>query len=908
MLARIRSYWQGLFRRSQVEQDLGDEMASHIAERAKALEQGGSTPADALRQARREFGAAERYKDDCREARGLRWPDELAQDLRYALRMFRKSPGVTSVAVLSLAIGIGANTAIFSILNSLLLTTLPVRDAASLVILQTWRPEGAGNSSYPLYLRLREGLRRRALEDVCATSSPGPATITLAGSDPMKAVQENVSANFFDVLGVPLIAGRSFGAAEEKIGSAPVAVISERFWKSRLASDPSILGKTLLLEDRPLTVIGVAGGGFAGVEIGNVVDVWTNVTAGDSKQMLQAGWNFLTLFGRLKPNIGYHQAQAALTSVFAAFQQEQQQNLPEFKRKRQSAERERMSVENGATGISRLRQRFALPLRIVMGVVALVLLIACANITNLLLARAASRQREIATRLSLGAGSARLFRQFLTESLVLAVCGGLLGLAVAAWTSRHLLDLIPQGSVPLVLDVHLSGRVLVFTSVVAIGAGLLFGIVPAMRVSRSQLVTALKFNAASDFGGARGALRPGKLLSVLQVALATLLVFGAGLFVRTLANLRSVDAGFRPQHVVTFDLIVPRSYTSEQKQNAQGRVVERLRSVAGVSDVSISWPGPFNGGRFSGGIRVPGVEIPEDSQHDVDYMLVDRNFFSVLGTPLLAGRFFDARDAAPPAKTNASVVNPSDVTVVIINESFARTYFAGKNPIGLKLQPFPRSPQPVIAEIVGLVRDVRHYGLRNHAGPAIYLPITEMDAPWAPTIAARLSRDLAISTRDIQGAVTSIDAQLHMGAMRTLDQQIDAYLEKERMLATVASLFGIVALVLAGVGLFGVMAYAVTRRTKEIGLRMALGAQRRQVLDMILFDGALVALAGVAVGVPAALAISRFLSSLLFGVKPNDAGSLFTPLAVLVAVALAAVLIPAWRAARVDPMRALRDE
>ncbi len=856
MLARIRSYWQGLFRRAQVEQDLGEEVASHIAERAKALEKSGSTPAEALQQARLEFGAAERFKEDCREARGLRWPDELVQDLRYAVRMFRGRPGVTVVAVLSLAIGIGANTAIFSILNSLLLTTLPVRDPASLVILQKWRPEGAGSASYPLYLRLREGLRGGTLEDVCATSSPGPATIALPGADPAKAVQENVSANFFDVLGVPLIAGHSFGAAEEKIGSAPVAVISERFWKGRLASDPAILGKALLMDDRPVTVIGVSGGEFTGIEIGNAVDVWTNVTAGDTKHMTQGGWNFLTLLGRLKRGVSHGQAQAALTSVFTAFQQEQERNLPEFKRKRQSAERERLSVENGATGISRLRQRFALPLRIVMGVVALVLLIACANITNLLLARAAARQREIATRLSLGAGSSRLFRQFLTESLMLALCGGVMGLAVAAWTSRHLLDLIPRGSVPLVLDVHLSGRVLLFTSAVAIGAGLLFGIVPAMRVARSQLSSALKLNAASDFGGARGALRPGKLLSVFQVTLATLLVFGAGLFVRTLANLRSVDAGFRAEHVVTFDLIVPRTYTSEQKQDAQHRVVERLRSVAGILDASVSWPGPFNGGRFSGGIRVPGVEIPEDSQHDVDYMLVDRNFFPVLGATLLAGRLFDARETAPSTTTNADVVNPSNVTAVIINESFARTYFAGKNPVGLKIQPFPRSPQPVIADIVGVVRNVRHYGLRDQAGPAIYLPITEM----------------------------------------------------ERMLATVASLFGFVALLLAGVGLFGVMAYAVTRRTKEIGLRMALGAQRRQVLDMILVDGAVVAMAGVALGVPAALALSRYLSSVLFGVKPSDAGSLLTPLAVLLTVAIAAVLIPAWRAARVDPMTALRDE
>jgi predicted permease len=891
-----------------VEQDLADELRAHLAERADALERGGLTRKQAERQARLEFGAVESYKERCREARGLRWPDELMQDLRYAVRIARKSPGVTAVAVLSLALGIGANTGIFSILNSLLLTTLPVRDPGRLVILQMWRQEGRGNASYPLYLRLREGLRGNVLQDVCATGSPSAVIVSLPGSDPMKAIQEDVSANYFDVLGVPLIAGHGFGAREEKIGSAPVTVLSERFWKSRLTADSSIIGKTLLIDSKQATVIGIASGEFAGIEIGNAVDLWTNVTSGDPKPLTGAFWSFLSVLGRLNPGASFTQAQAALSTVYTAFQLEQTKSLPDNKRKRQLGAQEHMSVESGATGISRLREHFALPLRIVMVVVALVLLIACANITNLLLARAAARQREIATRLALGAGSARLFRQFLTESLLLAGCGGLLGLAVAAWTSRHLLDLIAQGAVPLVLDVHLSLRVLLFTSAIAMGAGLLYGIVPALRVGRSELVTALKFTAASDFAGASGRIRPGKFLSVTQVALSTVLVFGAGLFVRTLVNLKNVDVGFRAEHRVTFNLDLPDSYSLEQKQQAQRRVLERLKGLPGVMDASVSWPGPFNGGRFSGSFQIPGITVPDDPRNDVNYMLIGTNFFSVMGAPLVAGRAFEARDTAQISKGDPFVINASAVTVAIINESLARTYFAGRNPVGMKIQPFPRSPTPVIAEVVGVAHDIRHYGLREQAGPAIYFPIAEMDPPWAPTFEVRYSKGLASASREIERVVAQVDPRLHAGSIQTMDQRINAYLEKERMLATIASLFGFLALLLAAVGLYGVMAYAVTRRTKEIGLRIALGARRRQVLDMILMDGAVVAFAGVALGVPAALALSRFLSSLLFAVKPGDVGSLAAPLAIMLGVASIAVLLPAWRATQVDPMVALRDE
>jgi len=908
MLARIRSLWNGLWRRSNMERDMDDELRLHLEERADALENSGLPRQEAVRRARLEFGAVENYKEQCREARGLRWPGELMQDLRYAVRMARKSRGVTVVAVLSLALGIGANTAIFSILNSLLLTSLPIRDPGRLVHLQIWRQTSRGAISYPLYQRFRTNLGGKLLEDVCATGTPSAASAALPGADPIQIVQVNVSANYFDMLGVRMIRGQAFGPNQEQIGSAAAAVISERFWTNRLGSDPAVVGKTLFINEKPATIIGIVGGNFSGVEIGNAVDLWVNVTSTDPKPLALDGFNFLQVFGRLSPHASQGGTQAAVQTVFETFRREQRAGEPDTARSRQLAQQERIAVESGTTGISRLRQRFALPLRIIMGVVALVLLIACANITNLLLARAAARQREIATRLSLGAGTGRLFRQFLTESLLLSFCGGLLGLVVAAWTSSHLFSLIPQGRLPVSLDVHLSWRVLLFTSAVSIGVGSLFGIIPALRVSRSQVVSAMKLTSASDFGGAHGRIRPGKLLSVAQIALSTMLIFSAGLFVRTLVNLKNVDPGFRAEHVVTFGLTMPRSYSQKEKNDAQRLILERVNAIPGVTGATVSWPGPFNGGGFTGSFEIPGVAIPEDTRHDVVYLLTAPKFFSIMGTPLLAGREFDSRDSSNVSKADALTVNVSNVTVAIINESLARMYFSGKNAVGMKIQPFPRASEPILAEIVGVVRDIRHAGLREPARPAIYLPITQMEPPWGRTFEVRLGKDLTTASREMQQAVAGIDARLKLEDFQTMDQQINAYLEKERLLATIASLFSGIALLLAAVGLYGVMSYAVARRTNEIGLRMALGARRRQVLDMIVADGASVAALGVAIGIPAAIALSRLLSSLLFDVKAGDAGSLVAPVVVMLCAALIAVLLPAWRATRVDPMIALRYE
>jgi predicted permease len=719
---------------------------------------------------------------------------------------------------------------------------------------------------------------------------PGAATIVPPAGEPIAIVRENVSANYFSVLGIRLLSGRNFGDAEEKIGAAPVAIISQRLWMSRFSSGDDTIGRIILVGDQPARIIGIAPAEFRGMVAETSTDLWMNLTSTQHpEQLTLRGYNFLQLFGRLNPGASLANANAGARAIFDASQPEELGSIPPARR---ALEQRRISAVAGDTGLSMLRQVFGLPLRIIMGVVGMLLLIACTNIANLLLARMAARRREVATRVSLGAGAARLVRQFLTESALLAFTGGALGAALAWWGDRALVSLLPGRGIPITLDVSPDWRVLFFTAAISVGSVLLFGLAPALRVRLLDVATGLKVASGADFA-TRAGIRPGKTLAAAQVALSVVLVFGAGLFLRTLINLKNVDAGFRPDHVVTFRLAIPTPYSGASLSALAQRVVETVRAQPGIAAASVS-SGMFGEGGIDFDIQIVGKPPISYGKRRPMIMATGPGFLSVIRTPLAAGRDFDDRDrdGAPLA--------------AMINETFARAHFDGENPLGRQLT--TRVLGGRFATVVGVVRDVRHWGLRERAVPAVYFPTNQFSRMWMPEFIIRTSAPLGELAPTIRRAAGAVDGRLRLGQVQTLDKTVNDYLERERLLASVSSLFGFIALALATVGVYGVIAYGVTRRTSEIGLRMALGADRPQVLRMIVRDAAAIPLAGMAVGAPLAFAASRITESLLFGVKPGDAASLGASGALIVAMAILAAVIPARRAMRIDPISVLRHE
>lgn len=885
--------WRAMFRRSREEAEMSEEITSHLENLGADLMKSGIPREEAMRRARLAFGGVEKYKETCREAKGFILFNAFSQDVRYAFRIMRRTPTVTAIAILSLAMGVGANTAVYSLVNALLLKALPVQQPKQLVLLRESSSEGPGAaSSYPLYLRMRSGLAGKALEDLAATALPGSASITAPGGDSIKVVSEDVSANYFKVLGVSLVMGADFSAAEDKIGSPPAAIISERLWRARFDGSHSVIGKLLVIDDRPVRVLGVAPAKFYGMQVDSAVDIWKNVTANDPPEYLtRRGFNFLQLFGRLRPGVTVAQASAAARTIFDVDQKEAYSQLPT--KKKGILSQRHLIVETGDTGFSMLRQQFSLPLRIIMGMVATILLIVCANIANLLLARMMARRREVSTRISLGASGARLLRQFLTESCLLAAIGGLLGIALGWWGDNALLRLLPRGDVPITLDVRPDMSVLFFSAAISLGSVLLFGLAPALQAFRLDVIAGLKIDAAADVGQ-HGGLRLGKLLVVTQVALCMVLLFGAGLFVHTLVNLRNIDAGFQSEQVVTFSVSMPRAYSHAQQGAASQSLVKMLRTEGGITAASAAWPGAFTRGRWSGTFGV--VDESLDQSKKANLLAVDTGLFSVLRIPMLAGRDFGLRDTAGAPN------------VVVINEALAMTYFRGKNPVGEKIFGQASATQSSPATIIGVVHDALHWGLHEKAVPVIYFPISQVPPRWTPEFLLRTSLGVPQVAAAIRKAAARVDGQLRLDVIQSLNEQVNDYLERERLLASVSGTFAVLALVLAAVGIYGVIAYGVTRRTSEIGLRMALGADRSQVIGMIIRDAAIIPLVGLAVGIPLALASSRVAGSLLFGVKPGDIWSLVGSGIIMLAVAIVAASIPVHRAVRIDPLTVLRHE
>lgn len=833
----------------------------------------------------------------------------LFQDVRYGLRMLRRNPSFAAVAVLTLALGIGANTAIFSLINAVLLKSLAVQDPQELVIVSdpamaNSRSIGTPRTdiySYPLYRDLRDGndvfsgMAASGQEHRVAVEMPGSGVVT------EDATVNLVSGSYFSVLGVSPFRGRSLAPEDDRAKSSnPVAVVSYEFWIRKLAENPAVIGQTVRLNKYPYVIIGIAAPGFFGDTVGEKQDFWVPVSM-QPQMMPGRPWlddihaSWLRVMARLKPGVSRSQAEANLDVLFQQWLQGPQGRSLD-PGDQEALKQQKISVVPGGGGFSGLRPEFSRPLLLLMAIVGLVLVIACVNVANLMLARANSRQREIAVRLAIGASPAHLIRQLLTESALLAFAGGLAGLLVAHWGTASLLKLSLSARAAEGLRVSPDWRVMAFTACVCLVTGLLFGLAPALRSAKLAVAPTLKENTVAQAGSGRFPI--GKILVASQVAVCLLVLFAAGLLVRSLKNLRDLDLGYSRDNILMARVDpVSAGYKPAQLIDYEREMSARLAALPGVRSVTASENGLFSGTESADQMKIEGYTPSRDKDRVVYWDQVGANYFHALGIPILAGREFGPQDT------------PTSLKVAIINESMAKFYFGHANPIGRKMWIDNQEHKDQPMEIVGVARDVRDHTLRGPVQRRFYVPTGQaLDAIYAINFEIQTAGKPQDLTEPVRKAFAALDANVPVSRIRTLDELVDSSISKDILVARLSTFFGLLALVLACVGLYGVMSYTVSRRTREIGVRMALGAQRTQVLGMVLNEGLKLVLIGIMVGIPVALLASRVFSSMLFGLSPADPLSMLTVIAVLGGVATLAGLIPARRATKVDPMIALRYE
>jgi predicted permease len=829
-----------------------------------------------------------------------RLEDEMFQDLRFGARMLAKSPGFTAVAALSLALGIGANTAIFSLIDAVLLKRLPVKQPEQLVVvgIDAFRqPDKVISSfSYPVFRELRE--KNSVFSGMFAHDAL--LMFLSGGGQTERVLGELVSGNFFSVLGVNPHLGRVFTEADDQTpGAHPVAVISYNFWQRRFGGDPQIVGRTINLNRYPFTVIGVAAQGFHGVEVGVAPDVRIPIMMDGQVRPMSGppiferrGNMWLAAMARLKPGVSIEQAQAGADAVFQVIREPDVRLVTGDSSDSRYFRSLRLRLESAKTGSSDLSRQFAQPLTVLMLLVGVVLLIACLNVANLLLARATARQKEIAVRLALGAGRFRLMRQLLTEGFLLSALGGALGFIFARWGTDVLLGFLPQGRIPTALEIKPDLRMLGFTLGLTILTGLLFGLAPAAQATRPDLIPALKQETASPSGRSRRwELR--RLLVVLQVALSLVLLVGAGLFVRSLRNLRAVDDGYHTDQVVTMALDPAQSgYKIEQLRSFYAQLSERVAALPGVKSVTYTRNLPMGGGFSRIGIEAQGYQPRPGEEMAVLLNQTAPQFFGAFGIPLLMGRDFNTQDT------------PEAPKVVIVNESLARRFFGAESPIGRRIT----LENYKDLEIVGVVADAKYRNLKEAAPQTAYIPYSQYGVLGQRRLCARATGDAGALVAAIRREVRGLDPNLPVFNVKTFADQINESVSLERLVAMLSSFFGLFALLLAAIGLYGVMAYAVARRTREIGIRMALGARPGAVLWLAMRETLSLVFIGIVVGLPVALAASRLTEGLLFGLAPNDPLTVALATLALLASAALAGYLPARRAARVDPMVALRHD
>jgi len=872
------------FSRRNWEQDANEELRFHIEQQTAANIAAGMSPKEARRQAALQFGAVEGVKENCREQRSGFWLETLIADARYALRVMRKNPGFAAIAILTLALGIGANTAIFSVVYAVLLKPLPYPAPNQLVVVFDAKPQEGVNFTGVSYMDFEDVRAQNNVFTELAGNQEHDLTVTGRG-EPFVADTAVVTAGLFDVLQVAPLMGRTFVPEDGRPGAAPVAIISEKLWRSRFSADPHLVGSSINLDKRSFTVIGIMRTGFHSPILIRNQDIWVP-TPDDpvfGGWMARRSGHWLSVIGRLKPGVSIAQAQAEMDGISRRL-------AAEFPRDDAGWSIRVAPLQSTIVGDERPA------LLLLLGAVALVLLIACANIANLLLSRATSRAKEMSVRIALGAGRGRIVRQLLTESAALGLLGGVGGTLLAYWGVRVLGSLLPSDLAKM-QDIRVDGWVLAFALLLSVAASFVFGLAPAIFAAGSDVQKTLREGSGrADAGGSRQNART--ILAAAEIALAMVLLVGAGLLVRSFIAMTAVSPGFSSQHLVKAEVSLPQfEYSTAQQWTAfADDLLARIQAEPGMRDSALGLPLPLVHPFVNLGFEIEGSPAPPSSQaRTANYVAASPEYFRVMEIPLLQGREFTRKDVA------------STPRVTIISEAMARIYFPNQNPIGKRLifgfPPHGEAPR----EIVGVVGNVRDVELRQAPAAMMYVPFAQ--APfWGTVVVVRTNLSVAAVAEAIQRDAHAIDKDLPVTDIGAIPQLVDATLAQPRFQTLLLGLFSGLALTLAAVGIYGVISYSVIQRTHEIGIRMSLGAQPGQVLRLVMGQGAKLALAGIVVGIAAALALTRLMRSLLFEVSPADPLTFAGIAALLVAVALAACYIPARRAMRVDPMTALRYE
>lgn len=893
-----------LVHRDRFDAELDEEIRLHLELRQQEQLESGMTDDDARAVARRRFGNVTALKERSYMAWSWEWIEHLLQDVNYGVRTMLRSRGITLVALFSLALGIGGNAAIFSLMDAVMLKSLPVKEPDRLVLFGNGLDEGISDGfpnrwlySYPFYREMQK--RNQVFSDVAATFSiTNRAHGFVEGHRDAEAMNiQMVSGTYFPMLGVQARLGRTLLEDDDRTeGGHPVAVVSYAWWQRSVAGDPSVLDKKLTIGSTVFAIVGVAPPEFFGAKVGEAPDIWIPLSM---QKAVPPGWNgyhdnmfeSLHLMARLKPGVTAAEASANANLLFREILRGFA-DAPLTPENLQKLDKTNIELNSMSTGFSRLRWEFSEPLKILMTVVGLVLLIACANIANLLLGRSTARVRELAVRQALGAGRSRMIRQLLTESLILALAGGAMGIAFASAASRLLVRMVADGREALQLNVPLDTRLLLFTLAVTLATALIFGTIPAFRATRLSLTDSLKDGRSGVSGATKGPLA--NVLVVAQVALSLVLLVVAGLFVRSLMNLTNVDTGFTKGNVIRLRLDASSAGYKENARltNIYQQIEDRVSALPGVRAASFSIF-TFNEGTWNNSIWVRGY-LTGHRETDVHHNAVGNSYFATMGIPLLAGRGFGPQDTATSQK------------VGVISQSAARNLFPSGSPIG---QHYGRGgPQHAgDIEVIGVAKDVKYHSLDEETQLGDYLPYAQ-NVRYLNDFEVRYTGDSAAVVAEVRQAIHDVDPSLPVSDITTLDEQVTRSITNQRLVARLSTFFGLLAVFLSCIGIYGLMSYVVARRTKEVGLRMALGAERSAVLWLVMRQILLLVTLGITIGVPVALAGNRLISSMLFGLRAIDTLSLFAAIALLLVVAAIAGYLPARRASLIDPMVALRYE